>query len=107
MALNELNFEFKPKEAKTLVDDWSHTGIVSSGDIEVLLEKDDSLKGKVSVHIITTVIGFDNVWETVISRFIEKTGLSGVKMSINDNAATPAVVIRRIQQAIANGGGLQ
>ncbi|MBN1785455.1 MAG: malonate decarboxylase acyl carrier protein [Candidatus Methanofastidiosa archaeon] len=107
MALTELNFEFKPKDAKTLVDDWSHTGIVSSGDIEVLLEKNDSLKGAAKVHIITTVVGFDNVWETVISRFIERTGLSGVNISINDNAATPAVVIRRMQQAIANGGGLQ
>ncbi|HPR41955.1 MAG TPA: malonate decarboxylase acyl carrier protein [Candidatus Methanofastidiosa archaeon] len=107
MALTELNFEFKPKTAKTLNDSWSHTGIVSSGDLEVLLEKDEKLKGTIKVHIITTVVGFDNVWETVISRFVEKTGLSGVFMSINDNAATPAVVIRRIQQAIANGGGLQ
>lgn len=107
MGLTELNFEFKPSSPKTLVDEWSHIGVVSSGDLEILIEKGNAYEGKAKVHILTTVVGFDNVWETVLNRIIEKTGLSGVHISINDNAATPAVVKRRIQQAIANGGGLQ
>ena len=107
MGLTELNFEFKPSSPKTLTDDWSHIGVVSSGDLEVLIEKDDKFAGKAKIHILTTVVGFDNVWETVLGRIIEKNGLSGVLISINDNAATPAVVNRRLQQAIANGGGLQ
>ncbi len=107
MALTELNFEFKPGTTKTLVDDWSHVGVVGSGDLEVLIEKGTAYEGKVVIHVMTTVMGFDNVWETVLNRIVESTGLSGVKVSINDNAATPAVVKRRMQQAIANGGGLQ
>ncbi|RZN49937.1 malonate decarboxylase acyl carrier protein [archaeon] len=107
MALTELNFEFTPKEPKELNDEWGHVGIVSSGDLEILIEKGNAYKGKASFHILTTVVGFDNVWETVLGRLVDKTGLSGVKVSINDNAATPAVVKRRLQQAIENGGGLQ
>lgn len=107
MALTELNFEFKPENPKTIKDEWSHIGVVGSGDLEVLIEKESSLKGKVKFQILTTVVGFDDVWETVIRKFVEKTGLSGAKVSINDNAATPAVVVRRLQQSIENGGGLQ
>ncbi|HOC78150.1 MAG TPA: malonate decarboxylase acyl carrier protein [Methanofastidiosum sp.] len=107
MALTELNYEFKPETPKTIKDDWSHIGVVASGDLEVLIEKENALKGKTKIHILTTVVGFDDVWETVVKKFIDKTGLSGVKVSINDNAATPAVVIRRLQQAVDNGGGLQ
>ncbi|MHC1605197.1 MAG: malonate decarboxylase acyl carrier protein [Candidatus Methanofastidiosia archaeon] len=107
MALTELNFNFKPANPKTLTDDWSHAGVVSSGDLEVLIEKENTYAGKINFHIITTVVGFENVWETVLERIVQSTGLSGVKISINDNAATPAVVKRRLQQAIENGGGLQ
>ncbi len=106
-ALTELNFEFKPENPKTIKDEWAHIGVVSSGDLEVLIEKDSNLKGMVKFHILTTVTGFDDVWETVIRKFVHKTGLSGVKVSINDNAATPAVVVRRLQQSVDNGGGLQ
>lgn len=107
MTLTELNFEFKPGNAKSIVDDWSHVGVVSSSDLEVLIEKGKACKGKACFHILTTVVGFDNIWETVLQRIVETTGLSGVNVSINDNAATPAVVKRRILQAIENGGGLQ
>ncbi|MCC7568858.1 MAG: malonate decarboxylase acyl carrier protein [Candidatus Methanofastidiosa archaeon] len=107
MALTELNFEFKPGSPKTLVDEWSHVGVVSSGDLEVLIEKGNAYEGKAVIRVMTTVLGFDSVWETVLKRIVETTGLSSVKVSINDNAATPAVVKRRMQQAIANGGGLQ
>ncbi len=101
MALTELNFEFKPGSPKTLVDEWSHVGVVSSGDLEVLIEKGNAYEGKAVIRVMTSV------WETVLKRIVETTGLSSVKVSINDNAATPAVVKRRMQQAIANGGGLQ
>ena len=42
MALRELNFEFKPENPKTLKDEWSHIGVVASGDLEVLIEKENA-----------------------------------------------------------------
>ena len=71
MALTELNFEFKPENPKTIIEDWSHVGVVGSGDLEVLIEKENALKGKIKLHILTTVVGFDDVWETVVKKFMK------------------------------------
>ena len=49
---------------------------------------------------IWPVVGFDEVWERVLERFVKESGVSDVAIEINDNNATPVVVSMRLRQAI-------
>jgi malonate decarboxylase delta subunit len=73
-------------------------GVVGSGNLEVLLEP---AAGKLcSVHVETSARGFGTIWEAVLRDFHERHPLAGVRVSINDMGATPAVVSLRLDQAI-------
>lgn len=99
MALNELNFEFKSDNPKTINKEWSHLGVVGSGDMEVLMEKKD-FNGAVKVKVVTPVTGFDKVWGLVLTKIVKDSNLGDVYIEINDNNATPIVVSMRLRQAI-------
>ena len=81
---------------------WSHTGIVSSGDMEVLINRadDDELKHKVKVKVVTPLRGYDDVWQKVLNKFVSESGITGVIIEINDNNATPFIVGMRLKQAL-------
>ena len=89
MALRELNFTFTPDDPRPLPVGWFHRGVTGSGDMEV-----------VQVKVCTPVVGFDEVWERVLERFVKESGVSDVAIEINDNNATPVVVSMRLRQAI-------
>lgn len=99
MALHELNFTFKAESPKVRTIDFTHYGVVGSGDLEVLFEN-KPLNNTVEVKIVTPVGGFEKVWQLVLTRFVQETGLSDVAIKINDNNATPAVVALRLQQTL-------
>lgn len=102
MALQEITFSFiPPAQGRTaLPKEWSHTGVVGSGDIEVLLRR-RAQNGLVSAKIVTPVQGYNLVWEKVLARFVEETALSDAHIEINDNNATPYIVAMRLRQALA------
>jgi len=100
VALMELNYEFKVDNPVSIKKEWSHLGVVGSGDLEVLMEKKDS-DGAVKVKVVTPVTGFDKVWGLVLEKFITENGLGNVAIEINDNNATPIVVSMRLRQALA------
>lgn len=106
MAVTQLSFTFTAEKAKSVKEQWGHAGVVGSGDLEVLIEKENN-EGKAVFQVNTKVVGFDEVWEAVLQRFVSRSGLGNVRVSINDNAATPAVVTKRLQQAINAAGGLE
>lgn len=99
MALHELDFSFNAATPRPLPVNVTHYGVVGSGDLEVLLEA-KQLNGEVKVKIVTPVNGFEHVWQLVLDRFVQSSGLCNVEISINDNNATPAVVALRLQQAL-------
>lgn len=99
MALRELNFTFTPDDPRPLPVGWFHRGVTGSGDMEAMLEQ-RNLAGDVQVKVCTTVVGFDEVWERVLERFVKESGVSDVAIEINDNNATPVVVSMRLRQAI-------
>lgn len=82
-------------------------GVVGSGNLEVLLEPDTSLA--CSVHVETSAHGFRPIWQAVLDDFHTRHALAGVRLSINDMGATPAVVSLRLDQAVADWaqGGTQ
>ena len=73
-------------------------GVVGSGNLEVMLEPGDG--GDCAVHVQTSARGFAPVWQAVLDDFHHRHDLAGVRVSINDMGATPAVVSLRLDQAV-------
>jgi malonate decarboxylase delta subunit len=73
------------------------TGVVGSGDLEVLLEPHTA--GVTSIAINTSVDGMRHVWEALLTRIFATPSLPAAKIEINDFGATPGVVRMRIEQA--------
>jgi malonate decarboxylase acyl carrier protein len=104
--LHEINFEFKAENPTAFPDDFLHYGVVGSGDMEAIMEKQD-LEGGVTVKVVTPVTGYDEVWRRILERFVNDTGIADARIEINDNNATPVVVSLRLRQALSEiaGGG--
>lgn len=74
-------------------------GVVGSGNLEVLLE---GVAGPhCQVHVETSARGFGSIWQAVLADFQARHRLAGLRVSINDMGATPAVVSLRLDQAVA------
>lgn len=101
MALLNLEYEFKSENTQTITPAWSHLGVTGSGDLEVMFIKDESLNGAVKAKVCTPVVGFDAVWERMLGKFVNDTGVGNIVIEINDDNATPIVVYMRLRQALA------
>lgn len=101
MALQKLHFAFKVDNPVELPKEWQHSGVVGSGDLEVLMER-KNLAGGAEINVTTPVVGFENVWALVLEKFVKESRLGNVLIEINDNNATPIVVSIRIRQALAD-----
>jgi len=73
------------------------TGVVSSGDLEVLLEPGRT--GTTTVAVQTSVDGYGGNWTALLERVFGPGTLPAARIEINDNGATPGVVRMRIEQA--------
>ena len=104
MALLTLKFSFPGTPGNSIKPPWSHTGVVGSGDMEVLMEQRKQ-NGTVNVQVVTPVRGFDYVWERVLLDFVEENRVGDVDISINDNNATPFVAALRLKQAWTEAEG--
>jgi malonate decarboxylase delta subunit len=74
-------------------------GVVGSGNLEVLLEP--AAGTQCDIHIETSARGFGAIWEAVVRDFHSRHPLAGVRVSVNDMGATPAVVSLRLDQAVS------
>ena len=74
-------------------------GVVGSGNLEVLLES--AAGTQCDIHIETSARGFGAIWEAVVRDFHRRHPLAGVRVSVNDMGATPAVVRLRLDQAVS------
>jgi malonate decarboxylase delta subunit len=73
-------------------------GVVSSGNLEVLIEKSDENICK--CQIVTSEIGYMHIWKVVINDFFSKYQLTRTNVFINDSGASPSVVSLRLDQAV-------
>jgi malonate decarboxylase delta subunit len=96
--METLNFRFEAGTRK-LAARPELVGVVSSGNLEVLIEPVDR-GGACSVEIKTAARGFGAIWEAVIGDFHKRWQLADTRISINDMGATPAVVSLRLDQAV-------
>ena len=74
-------------------------GVVASGNLEVLIEPAPQTAA-CAIEISTAANGFGDVWQAVMADFFERHRLGGIRISINDAGATPAIVSLRLDQAI-------
>jgi malonate decarboxylase delta subunit len=75
------------------------SGVVSSGNLEVLVERGPAGSG-CAIEIRTAAVGFGPIWAAVMEDFHRRWQLRDAHISINDMGATPAVVSLRLDQAI-------
>ena len=73
------------------------TGVVGSGDLEVLLEP--HVAGLTTVSINTSVDGMGKIWDALLTRILTAALLPAARIEINDFGATPGVARLRIEQA--------
>jgi malonate decarboxylase delta subunit len=92
--MEKLNYEFAAGQA---APGRTVSGVVSSGDLEVLLEPAGA--GKTTVAVLTSVDGYGNTWTALLQRVFGPGTLPAARIEINDNGATPGVVRMRIEQA--------
>jgi malonate decarboxylase delta subunit len=97
--METLEFEFKGKQAPVTAADHALAGVVSSGNLEVLIEKAD-LSGSMRVVVTTAAVGFAATWRAVLADCSVRQPLADVLVTINDAGATPAVVSLRLDQAV-------
>jgi malonate decarboxylase delta subunit len=74
-------------------------GVVSSGNLEVLVESGEA-GDSCTIDVSTPAEGFRDIWSAVLSDFVERQPVGGLHVTINDAGATPAVVSLRLDQAI-------
>ena len=73
-------------------------GVVGSGNLEVMVEPAEG--ALCSVEVQTSARGFRPIWAAVMQDFHDRNRLAGLRLSINDMGATPAVVSLRLDQAV-------
>lgn len=74
-------------------------GVVGSGNLEVMVEP--AASSGCTVEVETSAQGFRPIWAAVLQDFHDQARLAGLRLSINDMGATPAVVSLRLRQALA------
>jgi len=98
--MEHLAYEFKAQGAKAVFKkNFSIVGVVASSNLELMMEV-KPLGGRCLFSIDTAAAGFDKSWEAVINDFMERHKPANLQVSINDSAASPAVVSLRLDQAI-------
>jgi malonate decarboxylase delta subunit len=96
--MERLNFHFDGGR-RTSATDPCLVGVVASGNLEVLIEPAQP-SDACAIEISTAANGFGEIWRAVMADFFERHRLGGVRISINDAGATPAIVALRLDQAI-------
>ena len=73
------------------------TGVVASGNLEVLLER-NLAPDACRVEIDTAIAGYGAVWAAVVADFVARRQPGGLTITINDGGARPDTVSLRLAQ---------
>lgn len=96
--MERMTFELEVAGAPAPAAGPALVGAVASGNLEVLVEPGPA--GRCRVEIATSARGFGEIWEAVVREFASRHPVSGLRLSVNDAGATPAVVTLRLGQAV-------
>lgn len=79
---------------------WALAGVVGSGNLEVLIEPNESSADTVSYSVETSVPGYRESWLAALEDFATHYSVGGSSVTIHDQGAPPVVVMLRLRQAL-------
>lgn len=78
---------------------WALAGVVGSGNLEVLLERNPGRPDAMECHVETSIPGYKDSWTAALRDFATHYAAGGVRVTIHDQGAAPIVVTFRLRQA--------
>ncbi|WP_158914195.1 malonate decarboxylase acyl carrier protein [Caulobacter sp. S45] len=97
--METLRFEFSALTPAKGVRKTALVGVVASGNLEVLLEREGA-PDRCTIEINTSAHGFRPLWEAVMADFTSRRTAGGLRISINDGGARPDTVSLRLAQGV-------
>ena len=97
--METLRFEFSALEPAKGARPMALVGVVASGNLEVLLEREGPAD-RCTIEINTSAHGFKPLWEAVTADFAARRTAGGLRISINDGGARPDTVSLRLAQGV-------
>lgn len=79
--------------------EWAIAGVVGSGNLEVLFERDVKSPDKMECFVESPIPGYEDSWFAALSDFATLYPVGGTKVTIHDQGADPTVVTLRLRQA--------
>ncbi|AWB25856.1 malonate decarboxylase acyl carrier protein [Methylobacterium currus] len=95
--MEKLSFRHTTRRALPGARAQAITGVVASGDLEVLLERVLPAT-ECMVEIETAIRGYAEVWDAVIADFVARAEPGGLRITVNDGGARPDTVSLRLLQ---------
>jgi malonate decarboxylase delta subunit len=97
--MEQLSYRFTARARAKGAADTALVGVVASGNLEVLAER-VLADCACEIEIRTAAVGFGEVWQAVLTDFVERSVPGGLRLSINDGGARPDTVSLRLAQAV-------
>ncbi|MCG5247351.1 malonate decarboxylase acyl carrier protein [Methylorubrum extorquens] len=95
--MEKLSFRHTTQRALAGAKALAITGVVASGNLEVLLER-ALAPTECTVEIETPIRGYGEVWAAVVADFVARAQPGGLRITINDGGARPDTVSLRLLQ---------
>ncbi|ACA21101.1 malonate decarboxylase acyl carrier protein [Methylobacterium sp. 4-46] len=95
--MEKLSFRHTTRRALPGAKAQAITGVVASGNLEVLLER-VLPPTDCTVEIQTSIHGYGEVWAAVVADFVARAEPGGLRITINDGGARPDTVSLRLLQ---------
>jgi malonate decarboxylase delta subunit len=95
--MEKLSFRHTTQRALAGAKAQAITGVVASGNLEVLLER-ALAPTECTVEIETPIRGYGEVWAAVVADFVSRAQPGGLRITINDGGARPDTVSLRLLQ---------
>lgn len=78
---------------------WSLAGVVGSGNLEVLFERNTKSPDKMECRVESSIPGYRDSWVAALGDFAANYPAGGTAVTIHDQGADPIVVTFRLRQA--------
>jgi malonate decarboxylase delta subunit len=79
--------------------EWAIAGVVGSGNLEVLFERNTESPNTMECHVESSIPGYEDSWLAALEDFAANYPAGGTKVTIHDQGAAPIVVTFRLRQA--------
>jgi malonate decarboxylase delta subunit len=79
---------------------WALSGVVGSGNLEVLIEPDPASPQTASFTVETSIPGYRDSWLAALKDFASHYAVGGSCFTIHDQGAAPVVIKLRLRQAL-------